>query len=307
MSAKRRARTNLIQARSREAARANLTALPPSGPGPFRWLLGVGIVMLIGALGLLAWLATEAFRGVDLSSLFAGESGPRVVAAPGVVLLLASVPLFIGEMLRRSRTDIVPRNVDELRPGRTPRRFASVVFRATNPFWRLVWLVPPAAAYVLLIAVPVWVLEQSGAPGDTARVASDDFWLISGFYGFLAAGFIGIMAASLLKSVTYDRLAVGRMPGRREQRVWHVLCTRWRLDSWLAFVGVGIFGVLPLLWQDAYSGQKPFDDTALLVMSLVAAALSLLAVVVVLLSWRSGDVLGSAVGVYADTDVFIAP
>jgi hypothetical protein len=264
-----------------------------AAPDPRLFFLGGGVLAALGVASL-AWLYALGLAGSPMTELLPVlKKDFNYVAMPGVLFLLAGVPLFLAVMFRGARWSARDRTFWQggsvaIDIGLTPLPAV------------LLWLLVPIAAYVPLIPVPVLAETSTGGFGDIVRGASPEFWTLVSIYGFLAAGTVGVFLASLLKRATYRRLAAAHAGARRADTVnggstfWRLVATQWRAETFLSFIGFGLLGALPLLWHDALDGQKAFDDTALVVLSSVAAGCVVLSVVTVLNAWRSGDPYGLA-------------
>jgi hypothetical protein len=210
---------------------------------------------------------------------------------PVVVLLLAGVALFFAEMFRRGRLAERPRTF--LQGGSVALELSPTPLRVA-----LLWMLVPTLVYLALVPVATLGEISAGAWGDSLRGASADFWSLVFFYGFIAAGTVGVFLASLLKRASYPALAsrdASRAGGRRRGAAfWRLVSTQWRLESWFAFTAAGLAGVLPFLWHDALAGSKPFDGSALVVFVCIIGGCAALTVVTVLNAWRSGDPYGLA-------------
>jgi hypothetical protein len=156
----------------------------------------------------------------------------------------------------------------------------------------LLWMLVPVVVYLALV-LPAILGETGG--GDWARRvqgASADFWTLVAFYSFVAAGTVGVFLASLLKRATYRALARRGRVREGGNTFWRLVATQWRLETWFAFTATGLLGALPFLWHDALAGDKPFDGSALAIMGGISAASAVIAAVIVLNAWRSGDPYG---------------
>jgi hypothetical protein len=274
---------------------ATATKKGAAAPDPQLFFLGGGVLAVFGVASLI-WLYMLGLAGSPMTELLPLlKKDFSYLAMPGVLFLLAGVPLFLAVMFRGARWSARDRTFWQggsvaIEIGLTPLPAV------------LLWLLVPIAVYVPLIPVPVVAETNVGAFGDTVRGASPEFWILVSIYGFLAAGTVGIFLASLLKRATYRRLAAAHAAAAAGgtdtesggSAFWRLVATQWRAETFLSFIGFGLFGVLPLLWHDALAGQKPFDDTALVVLSGVAVGCTVLAVVTVLNAWRSGEPYGLA-------------
>jgi hypothetical protein len=237
----------------------------------------------------LGWLYVLGLGGSTFEKLAPGlEDDASSLALPGILFLLASVPLFFGEVVRRSGKWST-RSRGFFRGGNTRLVIPSISLKAI-----LLWMLVPAAAWVVLVPVPVLMEAQKTAFPLTKVHAYDGFWNLAMFYGFFAAGTIGVFLASLLKRATYNRLAAAFGPVKKASTFWTLVSAQWRGETFFAFASTGLFGVLPFLWHDAVYGRKPFDDSALTIMTSSAVACGVLAVVIVLNSWRCGEEYGFA-------------
>jgi len=195
------------------------------------------------------------------------------------------VALFFAEMFRRGRLS---------ERERTFFQGGSVGLQLTDtplPF-ALLWMLVPAVMYLALV-LPARLGETTdSAWGHTLRGASQDFWDLIATYSFIAAGVLGTMLASLLKRATYRALARRGRVREGGNTFWRLVATQWRLETWFAFTATGLLGALPFLWHDALAGDKPFDGSALAIMGGISAASAVIAAVIVLNAWRSGDPYG---------------
>ncbi|MDI2098538.1 hypothetical protein [Ruicaihuangia caeni] len=288
-------RREQIAARSKQAQRrkqgSGAATLPK--PGPFIW---GGIALL--ALGTVA-LIIAAFAGLRGDALTTGDASKllnNAIALPGVLFLLGGVLLFLGIMFRRAAWQL------HLERGFFEGGSVSFELRPVPLTVHLVGLIVPVGVWSLIVLAPVLGALADDGPAAWVADASDDFWVLSAFYGFVAAGSLGVMLASLLKKLGYALFAPDRSPRQHAtpdrpasaQRFWRLVSAQFRAESWLGFAGLGFAGALPLLWRDADASGQPLDDTAVLVFALVAVLSTVAAAIVALNSWRSGAELGYA-------------
>jgi len=237
-------------------------------------LYAIGLVLVAVAVGLLAWfLALTAARG-HLEDLVQGKDwGSNLVAAPFLVLMVAAAPLFLAEYTRRGQWRSRDRKF--LQGGSNV-----VVLRPLSLWARLLWLVVAIAAWYVLIPYPVAVSD----------VHSDEFWMLLTAYGFFAAGMVGAILGSLLKRVTYDRLAHafgGRVKRASASQIfWRMVSYQFRLELVFAFLCTALLGMLPLAARDD-------DPVAAAWLVGLAAACGVLALVGIFSAWRSGKALYS--------------
>ncbi len=281
-----------MAARSGRAAESQTTTATPF-PTCALYAIGLGLTAI--SLAVLAVFLVVTATGGHLRDLVgAADWGDNLTAAPFLVLMVAAAPLFLAEYQRRGAWTSRDRgffqggsNVVLLRPLRTVTR--------------LLWLVATVAIWGILLALPVWLAVWHG----WFNGARDDFWMLTVFYGFVAAGFSGAILGSLLKAVTYDRLAAvfgsRIVHGSASQIGWRMFSYQFRLELWFAFISAGTLGTLPALYRSAarhcggdISGCVLRIDHAWLTTVLwvvgVSAALSLVGI---LNSWRSGKSLYS--------------
>lgn len=274
------------------------TASPAQGTGqPTRFRAGtlylVGGILVAIALGVLAVLVGVTAQGGDLND-FAGDAswGTNLVAAPIMILMLAAAPLFLAEFHRRGQWSRRERgfvqggsNVVELRPA---------------PLWtRLLFIALSLLAWVALILVPV----RLDITTDAFAQAGDSLWALLVLYGFIASGMAGVLLFSLLKRLTYERLAKRFgdqiVTGSVSQVFWRAVSYRFRFELWFAFGFGAILGTIPLVYQSAadncYTASCAIvpDPAWLAWIAWIAVGTGALALIGSLNAWRSGKSLYS--------------
>jgi hypothetical protein len=286
MAASNAQRREAVRQRAEHVARSSQVESTPPSP---RLFYIAGLALAAAGLAALVWLYALGLSGRPLVALLSGlDDDFTYMAIPAALFLLAGVPLFFAEMFRRARWSARDRTF--LQGGSVAVNMGVTPLPAVA-----VWMLPTFATWVVQVPVPVLAEAGNGPIADAVRGASDDFWILVSFYGFLSAGIIGVFLASLLKRATYDRFsrAFGPAP-TRGRTVWRLLSTQWRAETWLSFASAGLFGVLPLLWHDSIAGSKPFDQSALIGMTASAAVLGVLAILTAVNAWRSGEPYGLA-------------
>jgi hypothetical protein len=237
-------------------------------------LMVLGIVLALLGVASIVHLYVLGMRGVELEGLYPFLEGGEVDGAlPGVLLLLAMVPLSIGELLRRATWSAGYGGFWRGGSVRTDLR--------PLPAWALMlWLLAPLSAWMALVLIPV--LAREGAYAS----ASEGFWMLAGFYGFVAAAIAGVLLMSLLKRAVFARASSRRLVApERGRTFWKILSGQWRVESWCAGLAVGSAGILPLVAA---------DPVALLVTASIAAVLAVVGVLLALGSWRTGEPIGYA-------------
>ncbi|MCU1420136.1 MAG: hypothetical protein JWR57_1305 [Mycetocola sp.] len=251
----------------------------------FRVLYVIGAALVLWAVVVFVFAGLDGLHGEPLG----GEGIRNRSAQPGVLLLLASVPLFLAEMLRGAKWEEHPTR-GFWRGGGT-----SLVRYPTSTPVHVLWMFVPLAVYVVLVLLPMAL--RSGAASSTFAAASADFWLLIQFYGVAGAGVFGVMAASLLKKAAYavfaSKFAVSRLSAR-SRLFWTVLSAQWRAETFRSFTGAVFAGALPTLWLSAALQKYDLDVTAVFIVTGIALGCSLMAAVVALNAWRSGEPLGYA-------------
>ncbi len=235
-------------------------------------LIVVGSLLALLAIASIVHLYVLGMRGVEHEGIYPFfQGGEQDGALPDVLLLLAMVALSIGEMLRRASWSVG--DAGFWRGGSV-----RVVLRPL-PVWALVlWLLAPLGAWTALVLIPV--LAREGAYAS----ASEDFWTLAGFYGFIAAAIAGVLLMSLLKRVVFARVAARHLVApERGRTFWKILSGGWRVESWCAGLAAGFAGILPLIAA---------DPVALLVFAIIAAVLAVAGVLLALGSWRTGEPIG---------------
>ena len=268
---KQRRESRSITEQARRARESTPAKMPPWQPF---WIIGaIGIVAGIIAL---VWLVAVAAGGGDIDAL-APRVRPDVPrgAVPVAMFLIGGSFLFTGELLRRAAWE---RRAMQLLSGGTtvvqipPMRTGVVVS----------WMLVPVLGWIALVPMPLALVSE------TARHV-EDLWFLSTIYGFLAAGFAGLFVTSLVKRLAY-RLFSAASSGGGEQRFWRVGSVQWRIESWVAFIGVGVAGVLPLV---AVPGG-PVIPSLFWILATIAASFSAAGIGLALASPRSGFAYGVA-------------
>ena len=268
---KQRRESRSITEQARRARESTPAKMPPWQPF---WIIGaIGIVVGIITL---VWLVAVAAGGGDIDAL-APRVRPEVPrgAVPVAMFLIGGSFLFTGELLRRAAWE---RRAMQLLSGGTtvvqipPMRTGVVVS----------WMLVPVLGWIALVPVPLALVSE------TARHV-EDLWFLSTIYGFLAAGFAGLFVTSLVKRLAY-RLFSAASSGGGEQRFWRVGSVQWRIESWVAFIGVGVAGVLPLV---AVPGG-PVIPSLFWIPATIAASFSAAGIGLALASPRSGFAYGVA-------------
>lgn len=268
----------------------------PGTPTPFSagTLYAVGLGLAGVALIVFGYLAWFTLNGGDLRDFASGEEwGDNLVAAPMLILMLASAPLALAEYTRRGQWSSRDRGFIE--------GGSNVIQLKPLTMWaRLLWIVLAVAVWGALIQVPVALSIGEDAFAD----ASETLWPLLITYGLFASGMAGVMLFSLIKRLTYDSLAARHQDdivhGSGSQLFWRFVSYRFRFELWFAFLSGLILGTLPLVslaaMDDCYTENcVPVPDQAVLVLVAVGAAgFAALALIGCLNAWRSGKSLYSA-------------
>lgn len=247
------------------------------------WLLAVGVVLALAGLASLVQLFVLGAAGSDLAGVYGAFDTPE--AMPGVIFVIAMVPLFIGELLRRAKWQV---HADStfFRGGMV------TVASQAGPAWVVVGgLLVAVAAWIWLVAVPVF----SYLDGSGFAAASDQFWLVCGLYGFVAAAIAGVLLITLVKRAAFTAVARrGRTAPDRGRDFWKFVSGQWRAESWLGGLGLGFIGAIPLLFQDAVRRDGDLDTTAVTVFAVLGGGMLVAGAVVATQSWRTGEAIGYA-------------
>lgn len=279
MNRDRNARENL-RART-ENARRNRPSEAREMPNPLLFLVVGGLLALAG-MAVLAWMLALSFGGGDIDPLFP-TMAPRIprAAIPVSILLIAGVILFLGEMFRRARWSF--REVELLSGGATTMRVRTLPLPLV-----LAWTALTAAIWAAIVPLPVAFSPRVAS----VRQPSDDFWLLSIVYGFMAAGFVGLFVTSMVKRLAYSRPPTKNVSAG-ERRFWRIASIQWRFEHWFGFVAGGVAGLLPLAAVQG-STSAPISPDAVLPMTLIAVVCGLIAIAGALASPRSGYLEGEA-------------
>ena len=298
MSSRNR-RRSAAQRRKAEIATRSLTVAskgPPSQPTPFsaRTLYLAGGALCAAAVVLLGLMIVRTARGDDLREFSGGEKwGDNLITAPFLILMFAATPLFLAEYHRRGLWFTRER-------GFVQGGSNVVVLRPARLWSRALWLLISILAWVLLIAVPVYLDIATEIFAD----ADSSLWTLLVTHGIFASGMTVVLLFSLLKRLTYDRLAArfggSIIYGSASQRLWRFLSYQFRFELWFAFGCGAILGTLPLVYQTAAdhcygaSCVPVLDQGWLAWIFWIAAGCAALALLGCLNAWRSGKSLYSA-------------
>ena len=205
---------------------------------------------------------------------------------------MASAPLFLAEYHRRGRWSSRERGFFEGGSN-------VVVTRRLRLWARALWIFISVLAWIGLIAVPVYLDIST----EIFAEVNESFWVLLVLYGVFASGLAAVLVFSLLKRLTYDRLATRFaaqiVHGSFSQLFWRFVSYRFRFELWLAFGCGAILGTIPLVHQAAaercYTDAcVPVPDPAWLTwIAWIAIASGALALGGSLNAWRSGKQLES--------------
>lgn len=248
-------------------------------PHPLPFFL-VGGVLVVVAIVILAMMVDYSLRGGYIDKMFPTVSAKESrLSLPIGPLMFAGCALFLGEMFRRGRWEF--RDIELRTAGMTTLRVR------TLPVWVLtLWSLVPFAAWAILVVVPVAFVRQGSDP-------SEDLWRISTVYGFISAGFWGIVVVSIVKRMSYARAKASTV-GAGELRFWRIASVQWRIESWFGFLAGGLAGVLPLALANVRETTTPVEPDAVPTVALIATALAIIAVALAVASPRSGYAEGVA-------------
>lgn len=249
--------------------------------------------MVAAALVLLVLLALRTAGGDDLREFAGGESwGDNLVAAPFIILMVAAAPLFLAEYHRRGLWFTRERGAFEGGSN-------VVVLRPARLWSRALWLLISILAWLALIVVPV----HYDITTDVFAEADPTLWSLLVAHGTFAAGMTLVLAFSLLKRLTYERLTArfggGVVYGSASQRLWRFLSYQFRFELWFAFGCGAALGTIPLLYQlgaeSCYTAEcVPVPDAAILAWIFwIAGGCAAVALIGCLNAWRSGKSLYS--------------
>lgn len=257
-------------------ARRGKRAVGFRGPG---WLPAV-LMLPGGALAAIAvWMLVDGY----ITSASGAEAAGAFVF-PLFLVFFAWVLLHLGELFRRG--DWSTYDSDVLRGG------AVVIhLRQLRLGIVVLWASLALLAWVLLIAMPaVAVLTDTGFTS-----ASEDFWVLAGLFGLIAACIIGAFIASFVKRAAHARAAArGRVAPEHRREFWRLVSGQWITGSFLLAIGAGCLGMVPLHGGMAAAGRADFDTTLVVVLAAVGVAFSLAGVLVSAASWRTGEEIGYA-------------
>lgn len=272
------AQRTALRARTEAAVRSRETTVRKM-PHPLPFFI-VGGVLVVVAIVILAMMIDFSLRGGYIDKMFptVAKREPRL-SLPIGPLMFAGCALFLGEMFRRSRWEF--RAIELRTAGMTTLKVR------TLPLWLVtLWSLVPLAAWAILVVVPVVFVRQGSDP-------SDDLWRISAVYGFISAGFWGIIVVNIVKRMAYAR-GKASSAGARELRFWRIASVQWRIESWFGFLAGGLAGVLPLALANVSGTTSPVEPDAVPAVALIAIVLATIGLLLAFASPRSGYAEGVA-------------
>ena len=227
--------------------------------------------------------ASVTVRGSFLLTERQTEIVSLLVAAPGVLLLLATIAFFFYVLLGRA-TELGIEQRHWWRGGSVTAQMKPLETR-----YHLAWIAVAVLAWLLLIVLPLLLAWGGAWPATLEDTQAGFTFMTLGFYGALSAALAIILTVSLVKKSTYRvqirRRGAGATSGGGGKSFWRWFTFRWRFDLWLASVGGALSGTC---WM-----ALMFDDTAFF---LTALFLGLFFTVAGLLTavqyWRAGEPLG---------------
>ncbi|TPW72256.1 hypothetical protein [Schumannella sp. 10F1B-5-1] len=237
--------------------------LPP--PWPF---YAAGAIALALGVGSLIQLLLTSAAGDELSGLYrtVADDIPRE-AIPGCLLLVALAGIFTGELLRRASWRF--REMRVLQGGASRVRIRRLPLGVV-----IAWAVVPVVIWAALVLWPV------AAPPPRA---SEDFWFLTLFYGFIAGGVVGVFLISLLKRLL-RRAGVARE--KAPSAAWKTLSGSWRIEHWIGFLGAALVAVAPFAALPEDTGLMPVELAV--IVAVLGALLLVVAGIVTAAGLRAG-------------------
>lgn len=242
-----------------------------------RWLPPVLMVPggVLAAVG--AWQVAEIYR-ID------ARGGDVEPAGPLIILFFAWILLHLGELFRRSDWNSFATSV--LRGGTFAIRLRQVRLGIV-----LFWAIVPVVCWLILVGIPVIGVLT----GTAFTSASDEFWMLSGLYGLLAACITGAFIGSLIKRAAFARAAArGRVAPASRREFWRVVSGQWFAGSFLLAIGVGCLGLVPVPVGIAAANGDAVDLVMVFVLALIGVVFSAGGVALSAASWRTGEPIGYA-------------
>jgi hypothetical protein len=264
---------------------------------------GVAIAYAVGAffalltVGLFLWTTTTWWNEGSVYDLPGGSFWTQnsIIGLEFLFLVLGTAAILMAEFSRQGiKTESGgPLGFGTNRVDVSRRSYVS----------RVLWMLVPLLSWAAIVFVPLWA-SATGDPYETPEYGSpESMWYVIGANAVLAAGAFGVMVASFVKALFYDRAArLGRLdvakkgprkglpvqPARGEA-LFALLSYQARLELVFAFLAVGTFGLLPYAFAD------PDGVPSYVPPLMIGAALALVvAVVIAANSWRSGRRLTAA-------------
>ncbi|SKC59023.1 hypothetical protein ACUWEX_12180 [Okibacterium fritillariae] len=261
---------------------------------------GVAIAYAVGSffalltVGLFLWTTTAWWNEGSVYDLPGGRfwNQNSVIGLEFLFLVLGMAAILMAEFSRQGITTESggPLGLGTNRVDVTRRRY----------FSRVAWMLVPLLSWAAIVFVPLWA-SATGDPYETPEYGSpESMWVVIAANAIIAAGAFGVMVASFVKAVFYDRAArLGRLErskkGKRKgltakpargEGFFALVSYQGRLELVLAFLAVGTLGLLPFAFADeegvaSYVPAVMIGAVVTLVIALVIAANS----------WRSGRAL----------------
>lgn len=264
-----------------------------------RVLLTVGIVigaLAIASVGVLFWFFSlpidygylsdeQTIRGGLLLTEDTVSEGGIVMAIPAGIALVAMCFLFPGYFLSRGQ---MGRSSGDRSRGSISARFTLLSTRAS-----LRWIGVAVLGWIVILVLPLASGIHGGWPLRIEADARIYIYSIAGMYGAISAGIAFLLAVSLVKKRRQLHLVAAGDPRLKTddpaRGFWRWYCYRWRIDSWLAFLGGASVGV---------SALTLLGGGILVFAALILGGCAFVGVAIATSRqfWRSGEALGSAEG-----------
>ncbi|MBT2586791.1 hypothetical protein [Arthrobacter sp. ISL-95] len=241
----------------------------------------LGIALTLAGVGLVAFLLVLTGSGTPIREVFPDDrTGTTTIAAPFLVLMFGFIALVFGNFALRGTWSLLR---EEEQPRGKPGTWR-VDLRPINPVIHGFLVLVGFAAWFAVLALPAYLDTQGLIAAKDGSTARSQLWFIVVVYGLISGAITAMVAMSLLKKLTYNRLlarSISTLTPGPKQAFWWRFSHIWRGELGAAAVGGSALGLAPLAAHFGSGLNLALSLTVGLVAMLLSAALALN-------SWRSG-------------------
>ncbi len=215
----------------------------------------------------------------------AAAGGATAYSAGVALLVVAAIPLHLGELIRRGRWTATSAREATPDVATTRVRIRQLPWAIT-----LAWLGLAVLAWVAMVLIPVAVIATAFPDAGQGFV-----WVI-GSLSFLISSSVGVMVGSVIGRASHAYAKAHNLvaPEHRRKR-WENVAGQTFPHLFLMVIGFASLGLTPVLWQLAFVEHRDLDVTALRVMLGIGLVCIAGGAVIASQLWRSGAGPGSLV------------